>query len=372
MRRQLRWRLRRLQVIPHICNHFPYICIVLNDKIMKKTKMAIAALMLTVMAMSVVGCSKPEDEEEGDIVVTTIVPTNITQTGADLGGKVSVSGDIEPQSLGVCWSVDANPTARGLNCYYRETDNWNAPFACTITNLEPNTTYHVRAYAYYLGYYYGEDVTFTTETNVTYTEGTLNGYTWIDLGLPSGTLWATCNVGANDPWEIGGYFAWGETSTKDYYNSDTYKYGVIDGAYYLSKYCPNANYGYQGYTDSRTVLEAEDDAATIKWGAGWRTPTKEEIKELYDNTTSVWTTEHGINGRRITSSNGGSIFLPAGGYIDGYDTHYLGQHGEYWSSSLYTERPYQAWLLVVDNEYFSPSSRGGRKNGYTVRPVCKH
>lgn len=96
--------------------------------------------------------------------------------------------------------------------------------------------------------------------------GTANGHEWVDLGLPSGTLWATCNVGANKPEDYGDYFAWGETTTKSTYNWDTYIYanGPINK---LTKYCNNANYADNGFTDNLTTLQGRDDPAT-SWGSG--------------------------------------------------------------------------------------------------------
>ena len=125
---------------------------------------------------------------------------------------------------------------------------------------------------------------------------------YVDLGLPSGTLWATCNVGANAPEEYGDYFAWGETAPKDVYNWSTYQY--YDGSN-LAKYTGS---------DGLTTLLPEDDAATTNWGNEWRMPTKEEWQELLDNTTNKWTTQNGVNGRLFTGSNGNSLFLPAVGF----------------------------------------------------------
>lgn len=108
---------------------------------------------------------------------------------------------------------------------------------------------------------------------------------YVDLGLPSGLLWATCNVGADNPEDYGDYFAWAETEPKSVYNWSTYKY--CDGGYYykLTKYCTRSDFGNNGFTDNLTVLLPEDDAATANWGNGWRMPTENEWRELIDNTT---------------------------------------------------------------------------------------
>ena len=103
--------------------------------------------------------------------------------------------------------------------------------------------------------------------------------TYVDLGLPSGTLWATCNVGAYTPEGRGEYFAWGETETKDSYSWSNYKwcYGTYDS---MNKYF--SNYGY-ATVDNKETLDLEDDAAYVNWGEDWRMPTSEEMEELYSN-----------------------------------------------------------------------------------------
>ena len=109
--------------------------------------------------------------------------------------------------------------------------------------------------------------------------GTLNGHDFVDLGLPSGTLWATCNVGAEVPEGYGDYFAWGETEPKTVYDWTTYKYCNGDSDQ-LTKYCQEAIYGYDGYTDDLYDLQPSDDAATVNWGEGWRMPSASEGDEL--------------------------------------------------------------------------------------------
>jgi hypothetical protein len=130
--------------------------------------------------------------------------------------------------------------------------------------------------------------------------------------LPSGTLWATCNIGANSPEEYGDYFAWGETAPKDDYNWSNYKWcnGTLNK---LTKYSTRSSYGYKGFVDNKTVLDPEDDAAYVNWGSSWRMPTTEQMQELIDNCSSVWTTQNGVNGRLFTGPNGNTMFLPATG-----------------------------------------------------------
>ncbi|MBO7616100.1 MAG: leucine-rich repeat protein [Bacteroidales bacterium] len=204
-----------------------------------------------------------------------------------------------------------------------------------------------------------------TETTTVCFRGTGHGY--VDLGLPSGLLWATCNVGADSPEDYGDYFAWGETTPKDYYDWDTYQYCM--GSYNtMTKYCNNASYGYNGFTDNLTTLLPEDDAATANWGSGWRMPTKEEWQELLDNTAVTWTQQGGVNGRLFTASNGNSLFLPAAGYRWNDVLSNVGYSGDYWSSSLYTGRPNFAWDFYFVSDYCGMYG-DTRDNGFTVRPV---
>ena len=218
-----------------------------------------------------------------------------------------------------------------------------------------------------------------TPANVTYVEGNqktsgevtsgnYKGHEWVDLGLPSGTLWATCNVGADTPEDYGDYFAWGETMTKSSYGWSNYK--NCNGSYdRLTKYCNKSSYGNNGFTDNLTLLQACDDAATANWGSGWCMPTNSQWEELKNNTTVTWTTQNGVKGRKFTASNGKSLFLPAAGYRNGSKLHFAGSRGYYWSSSIYTGHPDVAWLLrfLSDNVYMILND--DRKYGQSVRAV---
>ena len=196
---------------------------------MQRFMKAIIAIMLVMVLLVVIGCNKQDNK---DVRVTTYTPQDITQTTAKCGGDVIVTQGLSLDELGVCWSTERNPTVEGAHL---STTNWNNTYVCTITGLVPDTKYHVRAYALRgLEYYYGEDKNFMTKGDGS---GSLNGHKYVDLGLPSGTLWATCNVGANIPEEYGDYYAWGETSPKEVYDWNSYKYssGSMD-AHILTKY----------------------------------------------------------------------------------------------------------------------------------------
>ena len=199
------------------------------------------------------------------------------------------------------------------------------------------------------------------------TTAAVSSHEYVDLGLPSGTLWATCNVGANAPEEYGDYFAWGETTSKDTYNWSNYQY--CNGSNNtLTKYCDNSSYGYNGFTDNLTVLEPGDDAATANWGSGWRMPTQTEMQELIDKTTVTWTQQNGVSGRLFTAANGNSLFLPAAGYRYNGSLNSAGSDGCYWPSSLCASYPNYALDLYFDS-YECYMNINGRSYGLSVRPV---
>ena len=195
--------------------------------------------------------------------------------------------------------------------------------------------------------------------------GEYNGREYVDLGLPSGIKWATCNVGANSPEEYGGYYAWGETEEKSNYDWSTYKW-CNGSENSMTKYCTDSD---KGTVDNKTVLDPEDDVAHVKWGGSWRMPTSAELEELYNNCTWTWTAQNGVNGYRVTGPNGKSIFLPATGWRSGSDVCSGGNYGEYWSSSLCSSSmcsAYHLGLYISDYGWYNSYRCGGR----SVRPVC--
>ncbi len=209
--------------------------------------------------------------------------------------------------------------------------------------------------------------------------GTYNGHEYIDLGLPSGTLWATCNVGASTPEDYGDYFAWGETDPKTIYDWDAYKYCVGNDTA-LIKYCTNSKYGHNGFTDNLTTLQPEDDAATANWGSGWCMPSKMQLDELEEYTAAKWTSLNGVKGRLFTARNGNALFLPAVGYRSDAGLHTDGDDGAYWlnstCSSIYPEMDYpnSAQHLHIRPGYggiyyVNVSYGGDRCFGFAVRPV---
>ena len=198
-------------------------------------------------------------------------------------------------------------------------------------------------------------------------------HTYVDLGLPSGLLWATCNVGADTPEGFGDYFAWGETEPKSTYNWSTYQY-CMGSNKTLTKYCYRDNYGYNGFIDNLTTLLPKDDAATAQWGSGWRMPTEEECQELQANTTHIWITQNGVNGILFTASNNNSLFLPAAGNYSEASLYYTGEVGYFWSSTLsifdLTVPPDYAGSIFFNSSFCGCSGVfKNRDRGQSVRAV---
>lgn len=195
------------------------------------------------------------------------------------------------------------------------------------------------------------------------------GPEYVDLGLPSGTLWATTNIGATQEEEYGDYFAWGETSPKEIYSSTTYKYCKDGNNRHYTKYVRDISWGE---VDGKSFLDHEDDAAYVNWGSNWITPSPTQVKELIntDNTIQTWTNKNGIYGVEFTSkSNGNKLFLPAAGERG------LSKEGHcrYWTSNCNMCAMY-AYLLDAYENNISCNTRGEaagtyRTDGLSVRPV---
>ncbi len=175
----------------------------------------------------------------------------------------------------------------------------------------------------------------------------------IDLGLPSGTKWACCNVGATNPQGHGDYFAWGETYTKTSYMWQYYAYGSNRDN------CRHLNYDIAG---------SGYDVARQKWGGSWQMPSSMQVKELKDKCTYVWTTHNGVKGALITGPNRNKIFLPAAGGVTGKEKTLVGFDGQYWSSS---QSHGDAYTMRVSKASFDLPSEA-RLTGFPVRPVVEN
>lgn len=215
----------------------------------------------------------------------------------------------------------------------------------------------------------------TSLNKVSEPTGYANGHGYVDLGLPSGTLWATCNVGASKPEDYGDYYSWGETMEHRNGKTSCYwqDYRWCSGSFTsLTKYCNDSSWGYNNYSDTLTELDPEDDAAYVNWGEAWRMPSLAQMSELINRNYTTWKriSLNGVYGLKITSrKNGNSVFLPVAGHCkcnpNSFDD--LGI-GYYWSRSI-GEIPSGARNLLLESNriyinYFP------RSIGISVRPVC--
>ena len=194
-----------------------------------------------------------------------------------------------------------------------------------------------------------------------------NSYEYVDLSLPRGTLWATSNVGASKPSDVGLYFQWGDTSgyTAEQVGKDKqftwndYKFSIDGSSSKFSK-----------YTTTGATLDLEDDAAHTNMGGSWHMPTPEQCQELIDNTTSEWATQDGVNGRLFTSKKDSSksIFIPAAGYVWDGSVRIRGDDGSVWSSMLSTGNVRYGQSLDFDSDYVGLDGND-RNGGLSLRGV---
>ncbi len=290
---------------------------------------------------------------------------DITYNSIVLKGQAE---DNELVIVGFCFSSTKNvPTLNNADVVTAELQSDNS-FSVTVTGLKPSTTYYYRAFAYK-----GDIQLLSKDIKKIKTEECIvnnNGHEFVDLGLPSRLLWATCNIGASKPEEYGDYFAWGETEgyngDKKTFNWSNYKW-CNGSPSTLTKYCTSSE---DGTVDNKTVLEASDDAAAANWGGSWRMPTDTELTELRTNCIWTQTTLNDVDGYNVVGPNGNSIFLPAAGYRDYSNLYYAGTYGSYWSSSIGTTDSGYAYSLSFDSnsQYYDYY---GRCIGQSVRPVCQ-
>jgi len=201
----------------------------------------------------------------------------------------------------------------------------------------------------------------TAECNVT----VYPAYSYIDLGLS--VNWGTYNLGAKAPEEAGNYYAWGECEPKENYSWSTYKWCSDGSSQNINKYNTKGAYGTP---DNLTILQAEDDAASVQRGAKWRIPTQAEWQELFNNCNWVETTENGVKGFRVTGKNEKSIFLPRAGYYEGA-TLKNSTVAEYWSANLGGD-PREAQYTYINGIWSKYFYNIARSSGLPVRPVMNH
>lgn len=253
------------------------------------------------------------------------------------GKNIIITYELSKQTdITVSVSTDGGNTYRTLKSVYGDVGNTIKPGSKKIV-WEVLSDYESFSFS---------QVCFKVETNF------YNGHEFVDLGLPSGTLWATCNVGASKPEEYGDYFAWGETKPKSNYSWKTYKWCNGNNNTQI-KYCTDSSYGN---VDNMNVLELIDDAANIHWGGYWRMPTRDELDELRTYCIWIWTTNNNVKGYKVTSkTNDNSIFMPAAGVRSYSDLLGVGSEGYYWTSSLNT-----------DYVHYSSKKRGDSNVAYNM------
>ena len=198
---------------------------------------------------------------------------------------------------------------------------------------------------------------------------------WVDLGLPSGTLWATCNIGANSPEEVGDFFAWGDTEPKTGYTWGVYQF-CNGSENTLTQYCAQSEWGNEGFTDELTELLPEHDAATANWGSSWQMPSLEQVQELC-TCSSITTSLNGVTGRKIFSRLDPQnvwIFLPNTGWRQGRNRN-QGSYGFYWGRTLYSSNSNYATGIYTTNSNLNadngPNDPNKRCYGRPIRPVKK-
>lgn len=289
--------------------------------------------------------------------ITTSTAISVTTTSFKVRSSVSLNEKVKSLSIspevGVCYTdIRRQPT------YYdahKILGNSMTDYTFNIDDVDSGTTYYYRTYVKFLGeVYYDSNVYSITTLETMPQDKVINGHNFVDLGLPSGLLWAECNVGASSPWEDGDYYAWGETESKSIYNDDTYKWGGYSN---LTKY---------NFSDGKTTLESSDDVATVKWGKECRMPLRKEFVELYNKCDWTWMSSyHGTSGYLVKGPNNQTIFLPASDSVIGErggGNCYKG--GCYWSSS-------EAYSLYFnDLGGINVVNDLGRCIGLSVRPVA--
>ena len=300
-------------------------------------------------------------------IVSTSSVTNVDYTSVVVEGMLLDDGGYSIDEYGFCYATHSAPTINDVKII----SNMGVElFRCTLNDLQEETTYYICAYATNkIGIAYGEVISFY-RPKVPFE----NGHEYVDLGLPSGIKWATCNIGASMPEEYGDYYAWGETSPKSVYNWDTYKWSSSWNGWNddvdLEKYNTDSSFGGLPSVDHKTTLESSDDAASVRWGGQWRMPTATEWNELCNHCTWVLTTQGKKNGYIVTSKNNGcSIFLPMAGSKNNSTSGGDGTNLNYWSSSLYSY-PINAWSLNGNSARGIYSGYYKRYLGFSIRPVC--
>ena len=331
--------------------------------------------------------SKTEGEEDCDITITTTdnasansrngyvevtpkesnpIRINISQNARYLTVSVdtlyffSKGGTSDPIIINTDGSAEVTTEAEWLTVNKSSTTQ----FTLTATNNDGET---IRSGSVLIRLDDLKEGTMTANVVVRQFSDLHNGHEFVDLGLS--VKWATCNVGAIAPENVGNYYAWGEIEPKTDYTWNTYQFGTEKA---LTKYCLSTEYGKDGVVDGITSIETFDDVARIEWGGLWRMPTRSDFEELIANCTFTSTTKNGVSGYEIRSKVAGyedqTIFLPNTGYKMSTYTYDEGRIW-YWTSTIDEQYSSGAWVCLYDRPYKDFFSTR-RYYGIPVRPVC--
>ena len=326
-------------------------------------------LYILLAIMTLVACS--EDKEE--LLPGSDAEKNTTDVAVT--GAVSKIGAFNAQISGVVNLASYVVLDVGIEVSTREdfgtksrtvaTGVVGRKFDVYIQPLLFETKYYYRTYVITPSLdYYGKTYSFTTKKLIS-----VDDLYFVDLGLPSGTLWATTNIGASSPEDYGNYFAWGETKGykegKTSFTWSNYKWG--DGSDdSINKYCTNSSCGI---VDNKTELVKNDDAAYANWGEGWHIPTYNQLDELRTHCNWLWSNLNGIKGYYVLSKNNDYwLFLPGAGFRGKTSTSHVGEFGYYWSQMLFNDVPTNAWGLQFSNDN-TQMLNVSRFAGLSIRPV---
>ena len=259
-----------------------------------------------------------------------------------------------PLSVGMgLYDSDGNLLSRKYESTNYKRENEGFEIEQTFSSLEIGKEYTARPFIVFLGGAFPALPTETFELGLLTCPDNNHPHA-IDLGLPSGTKWCCCNVGASKPEGYGGYYAWGETSEKSVYNWDTYAYG---SSWYNCQYIGS------------DIAGTSYDVAHVRMGAPWRMPSTAQQQELINNCSRQWTQQNGVNGILFTGPSGGQIFLPAAGDRMYDELYGAGSIGNYWSSSLDPGDDGSADYLYFGSGYWSWNN-SRRYYGRSARAVC--
>ena len=331
-------------------------------------------LFLLAVCLPVLFVACDDDEAPNDTnAIVTDKSEEVTAVGARAFGHVDFNKLENVSEFGIAYSPDSKFSTTSFVFYDPKGKvEGMQNFSVRLTLLKPNTTYYYRAY---VRTDKGKELVGNT---LSFTTDQYPRMPYVDLGLDSHTLWATCNVGAKSPEEFGSYFQWGDVVG---YPQDNRDGKIFDEAHCKWYNTIQKTFTKYNKTDQKTMLDLEDDAAYMNWGPGWQTPTEDQFIELFDESVNSisYTTYNNVQGIEIKSKkNGNKIFLPAAGWfykgtefshggmatMDGSG----GPGGHYWTREVGGD------VVARDFGYdfiegIHATSLDARYRGLTVRPV---